>query len=75
MLVAHQSHQLVDQKHTPQIPTGQIKRFGQLGPAYQVGNTIKATSNGDWLVAITLIETDEKTEYLYSQLNADPVAI
>jgi len=58
----------------PTIPVGEIRTFGAYGPKYQVGNRLK-TQDGDWLVEVTLVETNEKADYRLERLCNDPVAI
>jgi hypothetical protein len=59
----------------PCIPFGKIKSFGAFGPLYQVGQAARRLSDGDWLVGITLIETEESAVYRLSRLIVDPEAV
>ena len=58
----------------PAIPTGQIKKFGEFGPKYEVGHAVRRSEDGDWIVEINLIETGELTEYRLSRILDDPAA-
>jgi hypothetical protein len=58
----------------PSVPIGKIKTFGDFGPKYEIGPVIRKLEDGDWLVEITLIETDEAAEYRLSRLFQDPEA-
>jgi len=58
----------------PDLPTGLIKTFGRIGPRYEVGHLLRPSVNGDWFIGILLVETGERTEYLYSQMLNDPEA-
>jgi hypothetical protein len=58
----------------PCIAFGKIKRFGEFGPPYQAGRAVRRLPDGDWLVEITLIQTDEIANYRLSRLNDDPEA-
>lgn len=58
----------------PFVPEGQYKSIGDLGPKYLVGRLLRQLDDGDWMVEVTLIETDEITEYRLSHLNNDPKA-
>ena len=58
----------------PDIPIGAIKSFGPVGPKYKVGNLLRQLDDGDWMVQITLIESDETTEYRLSNIKDDPEA-
>jgi Family of unknown function (DUF5397) len=58
----------------PHIPVGQFKSFGAFGPQYQVGQALRPTQGGDWLVEVTMVETGETAEYSLIHLSNDPVA-
>ena len=58
----------------PCIPFGKIKRFGEFGPPYEVGQAVRRLPDGDWLVEITLVQTGEIAIYRLSRLNDDPEA-
>ncbi len=48
---------------------GDVRRFGPLGPAYEV---VDVKANGD--VRIVVIETGERLDYAQAEYLADPVA-
>ena len=54
---------------------GKIKSFGPLGPKYEIGQPLRELPNGDWMIAIVLVETGEKTEYRLSHLMSDSDAL
>lgn len=56
----------------PSVPLGAIKSFGPVGPKYEVGPALRMLDEGDWMIEITLIETDEKAEYRWTHLVEDP---
>ncbi len=58
----------------PVVPVGRIKNFGPFGPKYEVREPIRPIGDGDWLIAIRLVETGELTEYRLSRLLQDPEA-
>ncbi len=58
----------------PVVPVGKIKSFGPVGPKYQVGKPLRQLDDGDWMVAVTMLETGETTEYRLTHLNDDPEA-
>jgi hypothetical protein len=58
----------------PPVPTGTIKSFGPNGPKYEVGEALRPLANGDWAVAIVLVESGEHAEYRLTGINDDPVA-
>ncbi len=58
----------------PTVPVGTIKTFGAFGPKYQVGEPMGQLADGDWIIRVTLVETDEKAEYPCTQLIKDPDA-
>jgi hypothetical protein len=58
----------------PTVPLGKIKRFGPVGPKYEICRVLKPIDDGDWLLAIKLIESGETAEYRYSHMLDDPEA-
>ena len=58
----------------PSVPVGVIKRFGNLGPAYEVGAVTRCLDDGDWMVSVTLVESQERVEYRVERMLADPLA-
>lgn len=58
----------------PTVPVGKIKSFGPFGPKYEVGHVLRQLADGDWLVEITMVETNEKAQYRLSHLSDDPDA-
>ena len=59
----------------PYVPVGKIKSFGSVGPKYEVGQLLRTLPDGDWMVAITLVDSGEKTEYRLAHLINDPDAL
>lgn len=57
-----------------EIPTGEIKSFGEHGIIYQVGEKEKDLPDGDVLVNIILLESGEKAQYKLSEIINDPKA-
>lgn len=53
---------------------GAIKTFGAIGPAYQIIEPTRQLENGDWMLKIKLIETNEEAEYRYTHALEDPKA-
>ena len=47
----------------PAVPAGAINCFGPFGPKYQVGSPLRQLQDGDWVIAVTLVETGEQAEY------------
>ena len=58
----------------PVIQAGKIKSFGAVGPRYEVCGMLRQLDDGDWMVAIRIVETGEMTEYRLSHLTGDPDA-
>lgn len=58
-----------------QIPTGQVKTFGDVGISYIVGELIEKLSDGDILVSIELLPSGEQEQYRLSKLLLDPVVV
>jgi hypothetical protein len=59
----------------PYVPVGRIKSFGPVGPKYEVGQVLRPLPDGDWMIAITLVESGEITEYRLGHLIDDPDAL
>jgi Family of unknown function (DUF5397) len=53
---------------------GAFKTFGPVGPAYRVVQPIRQLDNGDWLLKILVLESNEEAEYLYTHVLDDPKA-
>lgn len=58
----------------PSVPTGKIKCFGSFGAKYEVGKPLRPLENGDWMIAIRLVESGEDVEYRYTHVLDDPEA-
>lgn len=56
------------------IPVGEIKTFGPVGPMYEVLRPLNQLANGDWLVMVRVVATGEETEYELSHILDDPQA-
>lgn len=55
----------------PRYPIGTTRRFGTTGETYLVGNARRPLSDGDWLIAITLLGTGEVAEYRLTAIHDD----
>ncbi len=53
---------------------GQIKTFGSFGEKYQVLKPLRQLENGDWLMRIKVLSTNENIDYHYSEILCDPMA-
>jgi hypothetical protein len=51
---------------------GTIRRFGLVGPPYEILGTAKAGEAGEPRMRIRLLESGEETDYAPAQLLADP---
>lgn len=58
----------------PLVPVGKIKSFGPFGPKYEVGQPLRQSDDGEWMVEITMVESGEKAEYRRTRLLDDPEA-
>lgn len=58
----------------PSLPIGKIKSFGLFGPKYEVGKVLRQLNDGDWMIKVTIVETGEQAEYLWTHLMDDPDA-
>ncbi len=59
----------------PAVPVGKIKTFGPVGPRYEVGKPLRQLPDGDWVIAIHLVESDEDAEYKLNNMLEDPEAV
>ena len=59
----------------PNVPLGTIQSFGPVGPKYEAGPARRRLDDGDWRIEITLLETDEKTQYRWTHRVEDPLAV
>jgi hypothetical protein len=59
----------------PAFPVGKIKSFGQFAPKYEVGQALRKSEDGDWLVEVKMVETGETAEYRLVRLLDDPDAL
>ena len=58
----------------PSLPIGKIKSFGLFGPKYEDGKVLRQLNDGDWMIKVTIVETGEQAEYLWTHLMDDPDA-
>ncbi len=56
------------------LPIGRFRRFGAVGPAYQITDVIGERPDGDVLLRIRVLESGEEAEYRLSQAKDDPEA-
>lgn len=56
------------------VPTGTVKTFGKDGIPYLVENPVEQLANGDWLINIRLLDSNETTQYKLSKIIQDPQA-
>ena len=57
----------------PENLVGSWRRFGPVGPVYQVVGIGNEAPDGDKLMVIKLLESDEVAEYRLSHVLDDPV--
>ncbi len=58
----------------PQTLVGTYRRFGPVGPVYEVAGVLRELEDGDMLMKVTLVESGEQAEYRYSNILDDPKA-
>ena len=62
---------------SPTIPverlSGQFRRFGEVGPVYEVVGLGSPRGDGTWNMRIILVESGEEVEYPLMELLEDPV--
>ncbi|OHC73578.1 MAG: hypothetical protein A3G18_07810 [Rhodospirillales bacterium RIFCSPLOWO2_12_FULL_58_28] len=51
---------------------GQFRRFGPVGPVYEVLGVVRSLDDYDALLRVRIIETGEEAEYRYSHAVDDP---
>lgn len=51
-----------------------FKSFGYQGPVYQVLAPLRPLEDGDWLLKIKILESNQEAEYRYSHFLQDPEA-
>ena len=54
------------------ILVGSIRRFGLVGPPYEVLGPAASSDSGEALMRIHLLESDEDVDYPLSDILADP---
>ena len=52
---------------------GEIKTFGTFGEKYQVLKPIRQLEDGDWLMRVKVLCTNENINYRYSEVLCDPL--
>lgn len=62
-------------KYDVKYHKGTCRSFGDIGPVYQIGDIVRILDDGDCLMEITLVESNEVIEYLLSNILKDPSAI
>lgn len=65
----------MEKKYDVKYLKGTCRSFGNIGPAYQIGDIVRILDDGDCLMEITLVESNEVIEYLLSNILKDPGAI
>jgi len=53
------------------IPVGKIKSFGPFGPKCEVGQALRRSEGGDWMVEVKMVESGETAEYRLTRLLDD----
>ncbi len=51
---------------------GRYRRFGRVGPAYEVLGVARELPDGDTMLRVRILETGEETEYRMSHAAEDP---
>ena len=51
---------------------GTWRRFGIVGPVYEIIGQDKALENGDWLMRVRVLETGEEVGYKLTDILDDP---
>ena len=61
--------------HLPPEPANYVgtwRRFGPVGPVYEIIGQDKALENGDWLMRVRIVETGEEVAYKLTDILDDP---
>ena len=61
--------------YPPPVPTGVIKAFGRVAEQYEVGNVLRQIENGDWMMEIIIVASEERAEYRLTYIYDDPEAV
>jgi hypothetical protein len=61
------------QQLDPKRLIGTWRRFGEVGPAYEVIGIGEELSEGDWAVKIRMAETGEEVDYTLKRLAEDEI--
>ena len=56
----------------PEDLIGTFRRFGPVGPVYQIVDTFRQLEDGDAMMKVRVIETGEEVEYRYTDILDDP---
>ncbi|GJE59285.1 DUF5397 family protein [Methylobacterium trifolii] len=56
----------------PRSLVGTWRRFGEVGPAYEVVGISDASPKGDLLMRVRVLETGEELDYRLGDILADP---
>ncbi len=57
---------------TPDSLVGTYRRFGIVGPVYEIIEVLHEIDDGDVLMKIRVLESGEEAEYRYSNILDDP---
>lgn len=52
---------------------GTWRRFGPVGPVYEIVGAGSELADGDWMMRIRVIETGEEVDYRFTDVLDDPV--
>ena len=56
----------------PELFVGTWRRFGEIGPVYEIVRTGPVLASGDRLMRVRLAESGEEVDYKLSEIVADP---
>ena len=66
---------LVEQLSPPPVVpalVGTWRRFGMVGPVYEIVGVDRRLEDGDWMMRIRVLESGEEADYKLSDVMADP---
>jgi len=56
----------------PSQLNGTFRRFGSVGPVYEIKEVIRQLDDGDWLLKVKIVQSGEEVEYRLNDALGDP---
>lgn len=58
---------------SPDALVGTWRRFGTVGPVYEITGVDRPLADGDWMMRVRVLETGEEVDYRLTDVIADPM--